>query len=137
MAEAMDKSAEKEQPAEKAAEQPAAATAAPAAAAPAEQAQTRMEVDDSHAQVCYANFCRVNGTPEELIIDFGLNSQPFGTPTKPLQVSQRLVVNYFTAKRLMHALHLSVQRHENAFGVLETNVQKRVLPSAMRQQAGQ
>ena len=104
---------------------------APAPAAEAPQAQ-RVEVDDTRVQACYANFCRVNGTPEELIIDFGLNSQPFGAPQKALQVTQRLVVNYFTAKRLMAALQLSVQRHEAAFGVLETNVQKRVLPAAMR-----
>ncbi|MCA9245533.1 MAG: DUF3467 domain-containing protein [Planctomycetales bacterium] len=112
-------------------------TAAPAAA-PAEQAAApqRVEVDDSSVTACYANFCRVNGTPEELIIDFGLNSQPFGAPQKALPVNQRLVVNYYTAKRLMAALQLSIQRHEAAFGVLETNVQKRVLPAAMRQQGG-
>jgi hypothetical protein len=118
----------------KTAEDPAAEAKAPQAAAPQQQQQQqRLEVDDSRVQACYANFCRVNGTPEELIIDFGLNSQPFGAPEKPLQVNQRLVVNYFTAKRLMAALQMSVQRHEAAFGVLETNVQKRVLPNALRQ----
>ncbi len=99
------------------------------------QAPQRIEVDDSQVQACYANFCRVNGTPEELIIDLGLNSQPFGTPEKALVVNQRLVINYYTAKRLLGALQLSVQRHESAFGVLETNVQKRVVPAAMRQGA--
>lgn len=108
--------------------------ATPEAATP--QQQQRLEVDESAVQACYANFCRVNGTPEELIIDFGLNSQPFGAPERPLKVNQRLVVNYYTAKRLMAALQLSVQRHEAAFGVLETNVQKRVLPAAMRQSGG-
>ena len=87
----------------------------------------RVEVDDSSALCSYANFCRVTGTPEELIVDFGLNSQPFGVPTEPVRVSQRIVTNYFTAKRMLHALHLSVQRHEQAFGVLETDVQKRVV----------
>jgi len=117
-------------------QQPAASDA-PAAQAAATPAQPqRVEVDDSQAQACYANFCRVNGTPEELIIDFGLNSQPFGTPEKPLKVNQRLVVNYYTAKRLLGALQLSIQRHESAFGVLETNVQKRVVPAAMRQSGG-
>lgn len=100
---------------------------------PAAPPQQKLEVDESTVQAVYANFCRVNGTPEELIIDFGLNAQPFGAPEKPLKVTQRLVVNYYTAKRLMAALQLSVQRHEAAFGVLETNVQKRVLPTAMRQ----
>ncbi len=131
MAESKEKAKSTE---EKAAPEAAAQPAAPAAAKPAAQPeQQRVEVNESKAQVCYANFCRVSGTPEELIIDFGLNSQPFGAPTKPLDVNQRLVINYFTAKRLLGALQLSVQRHEAAFGVLETNVQKRVLPAAMRQ----
>jgi hypothetical protein len=110
------------------------ATDAPPEAAEAAQQQPRpqVELDDAGAAVCYANFCRVNGTPEELIIDFGLNSQPFGAPTQKLRVTHRLVVNYFTAKRLLGALQLSVQRHESAFGVLETDVQKRVVPSAFR-----
>ena len=106
--------------------------ATPAADQPQAPQQQRVEVDDAAVQACYANFCRVNGTPEELIIDFGLNSQPFGAPQKALPVNQRLVVNYYTAKRLMAALQLSIQRHEAAFGVLETNVQKRVVPAAMR-----
>lgn len=95
--------------------------------APQDPAHVRLQVDDSAAAAVYANFCRVTGTPEELIIDFGLNSQPFGVPTEPVKVTQRLVTNYFTAKRLLHALHLSVQRHEQAFGVLETDVNKRVV----------
>ena len=82
-------------------------------------------VEDAAANLCYANFCRVTGTPEELILDFGLNSQPAGVPSS-VEIKQRLVVNYFTAKRLLHALALSIQRHENTFGMLETDVQKRV-----------
>jgi hypothetical protein len=81
--------------------------------------------------VCYANFCRVTGTPEELILDFGLNSQPMGGATS-VAIRQRLVMNYFTAKRLLQALGMSIQRHETAFGVLETDIQKRVTPSARR-----
>ncbi len=89
--------------------------------------QQRIDVDDTHAISAYANFCRVTGTPEELIVDFGLNPQPFGMPTHPVVISQRIVTNYYTAKRMLHALQLTVQRHEQAFGVLETDVQKRVV----------
>lgn len=100
---------------------------------PADQARAqRVEVTDKNAVCLYANFCRVTGTPEELILDFGLNAQPFGMPTDPVEVKQRIVVNYFTAKRMLQALHMSVQRHEQAFGVLETDVQKRVVGSAGR-----
>ena len=70
-------------------------------------------------------FRAVTGTPEEVIIDFGLNPQLFGPPTEPVIVSQRIIVNFFTAKRLLAALAMTTQRHESAFGVLETDVQKR------------
>ena len=95
----------------------------------AEQSQPVMEVpvDESHIVAAYANFCRVTGTPEELIVDFGLNKQIAGTSPETIQLNQRIIVNFFTAKRLAAALVMAVQRHEQAFGVLETDVQKRVL----------
>jgi hypothetical protein len=100
-----------------------------AAVAPAEQqarAQMQVQVDDTKALACYANFCRVTGTPEEVILDFGLNTQPFGVPTEPINITQRITTNFFTAKRMLAALQMTVQRHEAAFGALETDVQKRV-----------
>jgi hypothetical protein len=101
---------------------------APAPAPAQQQQMMQVEVDDSHVTASYANFCRVTGSPEELIIDFGLNPQPVGVPKNPITVTQRVIVNYYTAKRLLHALSLSVQRHESVFGVLETDIQKRVKP---------
>ncbi len=104
-------------------------TSPPPVASPAEQqmrAQTQVQVDDTKALACYANFCRVTGTPEEVILDFGLNTQPFGVPTEPISITQRITTNFFTAKRMLAALQMTVQRHEAAFGVLETDVQKRV-----------
>jgi hypothetical protein len=97
-------------------------------AAPAAQQRPQVQIDDTGALASYANFCRVTGTPEELIIDFGLNPQPFGVPTQPIPVTQRLITNFYTAKRMLHALTLTIQRHEATFGVLETDVQKRVMP---------
>jgi len=108
------------------------APASEAAAAPAQpqqpQQMMQVEVDDTHVTATYANFCRVTGSPEELIIDFGLNPQPVGIPKGAIPVTQRVIVNYYTAKRLLHALGMSVQRHEAVFGVLETDIQKRVKP---------
>ena len=85
-------------------------------------------VDESKTISSYANFCRVTGSPEELIVDFGMNSQPMGQNEKPVDISQRIVLNFYTAKRLLHALHVSVQRHEEIFGKIETDIQKRVVP---------
>ena len=98
-----------------------------------QQQRIQVQVDDSKAFAGYANFCRVTGTPEELIVDFGLNDQPMGAPHDAIIVTQRIIVNYYTAKRLLAALSTSVQRHERAFGVLETDVQKRIQPGALRQ----
>ncbi|OHB66798.1 MAG: hypothetical protein A2V70_17675 [Planctomycetes bacterium RBG_13_63_9] len=112
------------------------APAADSGAAPAQQQQrqrVQVEIDDSKTIAMYANFCRVTGTPEELIIDFGLSPQPFGVPTQPIPVNQRIITNFFTAKRMLHALTLTIQRHEATFGVLETDVQKRVMPGIMTQ----
>jgi len=98
-----------------------------------EQPRQQIQVDDAQAVTTYANFCRVTGTPEELIIDVGLNSHPVGPQTESIRINQRLVLNYYTAKRLLAALQMSIQRHEVTFGVLETDVQKRVQPSARPQ----
>ena len=120
---------------EKEAEAPAAKQAGSASQPQpgAQQQQVRVEIDDSNVVATYANFCRVMGTPEELIIDFGVNPQPFGVPTSPIPVTQRVITNFYTAKRMAHALQLTLQRHEATFGVLETDVQKRVKPGVMQQ----
>ncbi len=96
------------------------------AAGRSESQETGVEIDDSKAISCYANFCRVTGTPEELLIDFGLNPHPAEAPTSPIPVTQRIVTNLYTAKRLVQVLQLTINRHEAVFGVLETSIQKRV-----------
>ena len=118
----------------------ATATATAEPTSPAAKAQTppqqpvQVQVEDQEALATYANFCRVTGSPEELIIDFGLNPQPIGVPKDPIQVKQRIIVNFFTAKRLLAALQMSVARHESVFGVLETDINKRVRPGLQQQQ---
>ena len=93
--------------------------------APLPPPPVEVEVDDSQVAACYANFCRIVGTPEELLIDFGLSLSPTGAPTQPIVLEQRIVTNMYTAKRLVQVLQMTVQRHEAAFGFLETDVQKR------------
>ena len=113
---------------------PGAPATGPGAAPAGQQQRVQIQIDDSKALAAYANFCRVTGTPEELIIDFGLNPQPFGVPTSPIPITHRIISNFYTAKRMLHALQLTIQRHEATFGVLETDVQKRVRPGVMAAQ---
>jgi hypothetical protein len=100
------------------------------AAPPQPQQPREFPVDSTGLSTAYANFARVTGTPEELVLDFGLNTQMNPNPTEPVRLTHRLVLNYFTAKRLLGALHMAVQQHENVYGVLETDIQKRIRAGA-------
>lgn len=93
---------------------------------PEAQQTQEVVVSDDNANAGYANFCRVSSTPEELILDLGLNPTPYATGKVEVKVTQRIILNHFTAKRLWSALSMALQRHEQAFGVLETDVRKRV-----------
>ena len=108
--------------------EPSAEAEAPVAAgAPVVQApQQTLTVDDAHSTASYANFCRVSSTPEELILDLGLNPNPFAQGEVTIHVGQRIIMNHFTAKRLAALLTATVQRHEQVFGRLETDIRKRV-----------
>ena len=67
-------------------------------------------VDATGLLSTYTNWYRVTGTPEELVIDFGLNPQMGQVPTEPIKLTTRLVMNFYTAKRLLNALQFAVQR---------------------------
>ena len=105
------------------------ATPSKAAAAPGADAGPGITVTDDNVTACYANFCRVASTPEELVLDLGLNPHPYSSGPTTIAVSQRIVLNHYTAKRLLAALSEALRRHEQAFGVLETDVRKRVKSS--------
>jgi hypothetical protein len=92
-------------------------------------------VDDSAASPTYVNFCRVTATPEELILDFGLNPQPFAPGKQEVKATQRIVMNFFTAKRFLRALGMTVQRQEQTFGAIELDVNRRVSASPSFPQA--
>jgi len=101
---------------------------------PAETTQVRITLDDKDVEASYTNFCRVTGTPEEIIVDFALNPNPFSRQDQTVKVDKRLVMNQFTAKRLFAALQQTILRHEQNFGVIELNVQRRLSPTATQKQ---
>jgi hypothetical protein len=100
--------------------------AQPQAQPPGQTPPPQFPTDTSSISTVYTNFCHVSITPEELILDFGLNTQMTPTPSEAIKLTHRVVMNFFTAKRLMNALHFAVSRHESAFGALELDFNKRV-----------
>ena len=90
------------------------------------QQTSEVVVNDTGTEPTYANFCRVTATPEEVILDFGLNTQPFATGRQDVKASQRIVMSAYTTKRLLTAIGQTIQRYEQTFGAIELDVQPRV-----------
>ncbi|MDR2345519.1 MAG: DUF3467 domain-containing protein [Planctomycetaceae bacterium] len=88
--------------------------------------QQPIQLDDSDVIANYVNYCRITGTPEEIILDFGLNTQPLGPSQQKIVLSNRIITSFYSAKRILLTLQAAIQRYENAFGEIEIDVQKRV-----------
>ncbi len=95
--------------------------------------QVQVQVDVSKMESLYCNFFRLSlsSSTEEILMDVGLHTGimiPGGM--EPITLSHRLVMNPFVAKRLIESLKQIVVRHEQAFGVLELDPQKRLRSGA-------
>ena len=97
------------------------------------QAQAEIVLNEKDAHVAYSNFARVTSTAEEVIIDFCLNPNPFHTGRQEIPVAQRLIMNFYTAKRLFSALGMTLQRHEGTFGPIELDIRRRATGPAAQQ----
>jgi hypothetical protein len=82
-------------------------------------------LDLSKSEIRYVNFCRVTGTPEEMIIDFGLQTVE-GAEHDAWEARQRITIDFYTAKRLVHVLQSTLAQYEATFGVVEPDVEKRL-----------
>jgi hypothetical protein len=92
--------------------------------------QVRLRVDEREMSSTYANAFRTNGTAEEVMLDFGVNllnqaSQQQQQPEIIFKVTDRVIMNYYSAKRLAITLGQLIRRHEEQFGELELDVAKR------------
>jgi len=101
-----------------------------------EPPKSEVIVDVAGVQPGYANFCRLTATPEEVILDYGVNPQPFASGPQQVKVNQRIVLNFYTAKRLMVALDTTIRRHEETFGAIELDVRRRAKSFQQQQQGG-
>jgi len=84
----------------------------------------KVEWDDSKMKTSYANVCNASSTREEVTLLFGTNqSWHSGQETVTVQLSDRLVLNPFAAKRLTMMLSKVIEAYEKRFGTLEITVQ--------------
>ncbi len=102
---------------EKAREAGAANTTQTAATGP------KIRWDDTNMKSSYANVCNVTSTREEVVLLFGVNQAwQAGQPEIPIQLSDRIIVSPFVAKRLAILLNNVLKEYESRFGVLNIDV---------------
>jgi hypothetical protein len=95
----------------------AGATARPAGAA-GPGAQT-VRWDDSSLKSSYANVCNVSSTREEVVLVFGINQAwERGQNVVQVQLTDRIILSPFAAKRLASLLANVIKEYETRFGPL-------------------
>ena len=88
----------------------------PGAAAPA---QLQVKWDDSNMKSSYANVCNVTSTREEVVMLFGINQAwNRGQKEVTIQLTDRIIISPYAAKRLAALLEGVVKEYENRFGAL-------------------
>jgi hypothetical protein len=97
-----------------------------AAAAPTQTiGQTKIVWDDSNMRSVYANVSNVAGGREEIVLLFGMNQAwHAGQKEVNVQLTDRVVLSPFAAKRLSILLNNVVADYEKKFGKLEIGVQR-------------
>ena len=80
---------------------------------------TRVKWDDSNMKSAYANVCNVTSTREEVVMLFGINQAwNRGQKEVTIQLTDRIIVSPFAAKRLATLLDGVVKEYEKRFGTL-------------------
>ena len=95
------------------------------------QREIRLQIDERNLRTNYSNFFVANATAEEVMMDFGTirvlpSGKPDETPSGVFQANDRVIMNYYAAKRLAINLSQLIRRHEEQFGELELDVAKRM-----------
>ena len=95
------------------------------AEAPAETSieGTKIKWDDSNMKSAYANVCNVSSTREEVVLLFGVNQAwNRGQKEVTIQLTDRIIISPFAAKRLSLLLNGVVKEYENRFGALNIDM---------------
>jgi hypothetical protein len=79
-----------------------------------------VQFDVSNLQSSYANVCNVSSTREEVALAFGVNNVwEQGQATAQVQLTNRIVLNPYAAKRLAAILNHVMAEYESKFGTLK------------------
>jgi hypothetical protein len=80
---------------------------------------TKIKWDDSNMKSSYANVCNVTSTREEVVMLFGMNQAwNRGQKEVTIQLTDRIVVSPYAAKRLSMLLAGIITEYESRYGAL-------------------
>ena len=83
----------------------------------------QLKWDTSDLKSSYANVCNVTGTREEIVLNFGVNQAwERGKGEMEIQLTNRIILSPFAAKRLLAMLAKLVGGYEQRFGELSLDV---------------
>ena len=95
-----------------------------------QQSPLPLQLSAQQTSIHFANLCRGSMTPEEVLLDFGINPNAFARINdEPVQITARIVMTPPSAKRLLHLLHVMLSRHEETFGPIPVDP-RRLTPDA-------
>jgi hypothetical protein len=84
---------------------------------------TKIKWDDSSMKSSYANVCNVTSTREEVVMLFGMNQAwNRGQKEVTIQLTDRIVVSPYAAKRLSMLLAGIITEYENRYGALNIDI---------------
>ncbi len=87
--------------------------------------QPKIVWDDSNMRNVYANVVNAAGTREEIVLLFGMNQAwHSGQKEVKVQLTDRVVLSPFAAKRLLLLLSNIVRDYEKKFGALDLEVRR-------------
>jgi len=79
-----------------------------------------VQFDVSNLHSSYANVCNVSSTREEVVLAFGVNNVwERAQANIQVQLTNRIVLNPYAAKRLAAVLNRVVAEYESKFGTLK------------------
>ncbi len=89
----------------------------------------RLRFESGEPEAHYCNLTRVTAGPEELIVDLGMTVPNPQNPQELIgKFTDRVVLNYYNAKRLALALQATIARFEQRFGPVEIDPNRRAGP---------
>ncbi|MFO0833450.1 MAG: DUF3467 domain-containing protein [Phycisphaerales bacterium] len=94
-----------------------------------ESRQIALRIDESKMDTTYANTIRTSTTPDEVVLDFGMNLPMQGGPNNEpailFSVTSRVIMNWQGAKRLAISLGQMIRAYEERNGEINLNQAQR------------